>query len=337
MALSPFVGDLSRSLALRQANFAAKTEMTTRSREATTGIRDDIPGGLAGDTRGLGHLESRLATLTAYDQASAGLGRHAQIMQSALEGVQGTARAVGANLLTLSSADPSVQVITAGLSQALEQLGEVVGRINTNIGGRFLFSGANVTQPPLPSAADLLAATQAAIGSPATAGDLIAAVSAFFDAPAGGGGYADVYQGDDIVVTASIGPGQSAGIDTNATAPAIRETLKGMTLLALAAEPPWAGDVHSQANIMTAARGVLLAADTDLSVLRGDVGRTEAAVARAQSRNSAESTALSIERNNLIRVDQYEALSAAAEAQTRLEAIYSMTARMSRLSLANYL
>lgn len=336
MALSPLVGDLSRNLLLRQANNATKSELTTRMQEVTTGIRSDIPLGLGGDTRGLGHVESRLATLTAYDRAGTDLDRQARGMQFALEGVQDKVRLLGADMLLIGTS-PSATSVAAGLTQARAHLDEVVAKLNTNVAGRFLFSGTETTTPPLASTAVLLADLQGFIGSPATAADLIAGVTAFFDAPPGAGGYVDTYGGDDNTITVAIAPGMTAGIDDNATAPAIRETLKGLTLLALAAEPPWDGNLPAQAEIMAAAGGSLIAADTGLALLRGDIGMTEGAVARAQTRNNAERTALNIERNDLTTVDPYEAISAATEAQTRLEAIYSMTARLSRLSLASYL
>ena len=331
------IGDLSRSLILRQANLATKSELTVRTRELTTGIRDDIAAALGGDTRGLGQVEARLTTLAAYDRSSTDLARQAEGMQHVLGTIQDGAQSLWANLVQIAAL-PSPHSIAVGLMQAQQQLSDVVGQINTSFGGRFLLSGTNVTTPPLPAVDDLLAATRSAIGSPATADDLVAAVSAFFDAPPGSGGFPDsIYQGDTAAVTAVIASGQSAALDANAASPAIRNVLKGMVLLALATEAPWAGDTQAQAKIMGASGEILLAADGELSLLRGDIGTTEGALARAQTRNSAESTTLTLNRNTMIGADQYEAASAIAEAEARMEAIYSLTARLSRLSLAAYL
>lgn len=331
------IGDLSRNLILRQANVATKSELTTRTRELTTGIRDDIAAALGGDTRGLGQVEARLTTLAAYERSGADLARQAEGMQQVLGTVQDAARSLGADLVQTATL-PSPHSIAAVLMQAQQQLSDTVGQINTSLGGRFLFSGTQVTTPPLPAADDLLAATRAAIGSPATAADLIAAVSAFFDAAPGAGSFSDsVFQGDTSAVTTVVAPGQNIALDANATSPAIRNVLKGMALLALATEAPWTGDSQAQAQIMRAAGETLLAADGEVSFLRGDIGTAEATLARAQTRNSAESTALNLNRNSMIGADQYEAASAVAEAEARMEAVYSLTARLSRLSLAAYL
>lgn len=331
------IGDLSRNLLLRQANIATKAELTARMRELTSGLHADIPGALGGDTRPLARIEARLATLDAYGQSGTELGHRAGSMQRSLEAMQTVARALGPALVQVGTT-PSHESLAATTVQARQQLADIVNQINTEVGGRHLFSGTAVTAAPLPAADTLLAATRAAIGSPASAEAMIAAVTAFFDAPPGGGGFADtVYRGTSGAPATAIAPGQAAALDADATAPALREMLKGMTLLALSAESPWAGDMPAQARIVAAAGEGLMTADTGLSLLRGDIGATEATIARAQTRNAAETAALKLARNDLVLADQYEAAAAVAEAEARMEAIYSLTARMSRLSLAAYL
>ena len=331
------IGDLSRSLILRQANIATKAELTARARELTTGMHNDIPAALGGDTRPLSQIESRLATLEAYARNGTELSHRTDSMQRSLEAMQSVAQSLGGNLV-MAGTGPSRASLTAMTAQAQAQLADVIGLINTGVGGRYLFGGTQVGTPPLPSADDLLSAARAAIGGAASTADMIAAVTAFFDAPPGGDGFADtVYQGTTTPLTAALAPGQSVTIDANATSPAIREMLKGMTLMVLSTEAPWSGDIATQAKVVTAAGETLLGADGSLSLLRGDIGVTEGAIARAQTRNNAETAALGLARNDLVLVDKYEAAAAVTEAETQLEAIYSLTARLSRLSLAAYL
>lgn len=336
MALTS-IGDLSRSLILRQANVATKSELTARTRELTTGLRNDIPAALKGDTRHLSQIESRLSVLAAYGQNGTELGHRTSSMQRSLEALQSVAQSLGGNLIQAGTI-PSHTSLNAATAQAHQQLADVIGQINTETGGRYLFGGTRIDSAPLASADSLLTAARAAIGGATTAEDMIAAVTAFFDSPAGSGGFADtVYQGAATAQIAAVAPGQTVAIDTNATAPALREMLKGMTLMALSTEAPWSGDMQMQAKVVTAAGEALLGADGGLALLRGDLGATESAIARAQTRNSAESGALGLARNDLVLADQYEAASAVAEAEARLEAIYSLTARLSKLSLASYL
>ena len=63
----------------------------------------------------------------------------------------------------------------------------------------------------------------------------------------------------------------------------------------------------------------------------------EQKIAEATSRNSAELLALRIARSDILGVDPFEATSALTDAQNKLEALYSVTARLSRLSLVDFL
>mgnify|MGYP006193710875 CR=1 FL=1 len=56
-----------------------------------------------------------------------------------------------------------------------------------------------------------------------------------------------------------------------------------------------------------------------------------------QARNSAEITALELARAKIVSVDPFEAATKVKEAQTQLEMIYAVTARLSSLSLMEYL
>ncbi|PQO24558.1 flagellar biosynthesis protein FlgL, partial [Rhodobacteraceae bacterium WD3A24] len=74
-----------------------------------------------------------------------------------------------------------------------------------------------------------------------------------------------------------------------------------------------------------------------LGALEGRVGAAEARVERAAARNSAEATAMESARNDLVGRDPFETASALQETTARLEKIYTVTARLSRLSLLEFL
>ena len=63
----------------------------------------------------------------------------------------------------------------------------------------------------------------------------------------------------------------------------------------------------------------------------------EGQVAAAQSRNGSESSALQIARSEMVAVDAYDAATRLTDAETRLQTLYAVTARLSSLSLTDYL
>ncbi len=71
--------------------------------------------------------------------------------------------------------------------------------------------------------------------------------------------------------------------------------------------------------------------------LTARLGTTEAASSMRASATMPRNLRFETARLGLISVDPYETASKLQEAQTQLETLYSITARMSRLSLVNFL
>ena len=71
--------------------------------------------------------------------------------------------------------------------------------------------------------------------------------------------------------------------------------------------------------------------------VQAKVGMSQQIVENAVARNSAERTALSIARGEILAADPYETASALTQTETSLQNLYALTARLSRLSLADYI
>jgi flagellar hook-associated protein 3 FlgL len=134
-----------------------------------------------------------------------------------------------------------------------------------------------------------------------------------------------------------IGPGQSAKIDITAADPAIRETLKGFAMAALLDRGLFAGQGAARVQVMRRAGEVLAEGASSRAHMAGQLGTTEGQIAAASTRNTAEVSALEMARNGLVSIDPYEAATKLEAAQSQLEALYSVTARLSRLSLVDFL
>jgi flagellar hook-associated protein 3 FlgL len=82
---------------------------------------------------------------------------------------------------------------------------------------------------------------------------------------------------------------------------------------------------------------LLLSGLQPLIAVRADLGVTEARIEEARVANAAETTSLAQARNGLVAADPFEAATALEAVTTQLETLYALTARVSRLSLTNYL
>jgi flagellar hook-associated protein 3 FlgL len=81
----------------------------------------------------------------------------------------------------------------------------------------------------------------------------------------------------------------------------------------------------------------MLESQSDLAILRSGIGSQEARTEAARVRNEAELAALKIARSDLYSADPYETATHLQLVQAQLESVYTMTARLARLSLSEYL
>ena len=75
----------------------------------------------------------------------------------------------------------------------------------------------------------------------------------------------------------------------------------------------------------------------DVVHTQGRLGTAEERIATVKARNIAEDAALGVRFNDLAGADQYRAAARLSEIEAQLETALVTTARLSRLSLANYL
>lgn len=332
------VGDMAHSFQMRRQNANLQTHLTRLGREMTTGIRSDLANAVSGDYRALAGLDRSLATLRAYKTATDEAALFAQTLQSALESAQTQAEDLAPGLLSAAmSGTPTLVDSTA--HDARQKLDAVVAALNTQVADRHLLSGTATDRKSIRGADDILVALSAATAGQTTAAGIASAVATWFDAPPGAGGYLDTAYGGAAAPLApfALGPGETATIDLTGADPAIRELLKGLALGALVAEGALPGDPAGRAVLLKSAGETLIAAGDAMAGVRARIGTAEARIADASARNAAEASAIEIARNGLIAADPYDTATAIEAVRTQIETLYTLTARLSRLSLKDYL
>lgn len=332
------VGDMAQAFRMRRHNADLQTRLASLAEEMTSGVRSDIGAAVSGDFRVLAGLDRSLTTLRAYKTATDHAALVTRTVQTSLDTAHALSTGIAASLLTAATGASSASVdIAAG--DAKQKLAAVVSALNTQVGDRYLLSGTATDRRPVSGADDILAALTAAAAGQVTVAGVESAVVAWFDASPGGGGYLDTVYGGAATPLApmQIGAGEEATMDVTAAGPAIRDLLKGLALGALVADGILASDPAGRAALLKRSGETLIAAGNDMVTLRARVGTVEAHIADVAARNSAESSALGIARNGLIAADPYDTASALEAVQTQIETLYTLTARLSRLSLTDYL
>ncbi len=337
MRISP-PGDLARNLQTRADHALLSDRVTRLTEELTTGLRADRGRAVGGDFTAIGGIERSLSTLDAYRLGRTEAAQATGAIQTALGTAQDAARAVSAKLLSALQSPQSASV-GAIATEARARFDAALTALNLRSGDRYLLAGVATDRRPLADAQTMLDALAAATAGQVTVSGMTAAIDAWFDAPAGGGGFLDSGYGGSATPLAplQLGPDDRIGVTLTAADPAIRDVLKGLATAAMVAGGALPGDPQGRAGLLRAAGERLLSADAAMTGLRADLGAAEARIAEAGTAAEAEKTSLAAARDALIGADPYDTASALEDAQARIETLYTLTVRLSRLSLADLL
>ncbi|RID90867.1 hypothetical protein D2N39_16370 [Gemmobacter lutimaris] len=328
------LGDMAQSFMLRRHMGLVKTDLARHTQEMTTGLAADIVHQTHADLGPLTAISASLTRLDAFATVTSEMQLWSGTMQTALQAIDSRATELAPQLLSAASARQET-TFAALSSDAEAAFASVVGYLNTSLDGRALFGGTVTDHPPLPNGKDLLDQIALAVDGSATVAELRDRLDSWF--AAGGGLETVAWQGGAPLEPVAIAQGETAQLGPTALSDGLRETLKGLSLAALAGRdlPGSGGD--EKAAMLTAAADVLIGSGSARAGLSADLGVTEQRIADAQARNAAETTALKLAESRIRAADPYVAASRVQEAETQLQLIYALTARLSGLRLADYL
>jgi flagellar hook-associated protein 3 FlgL len=327
-------GDLAHSYLLRRQNVATKTEMQFLQAEVVTGVSRDITAKVRGDVVPLTGLDSTVQRLAGYET----LAREQLLVTGAMQAALNTVHDLSSNLaefLVGISLGVSETRVAAAAATARANLETVVSALNTRFGDRSIFSGVATSSPAMTDANALLDAAETVVAGLTSAQDIETALATWFNSPTGF--EATIYQGGAPLAPFTVSAGETAHMNITALDPGIKITLQGLTMAALLDRGLLAGQTEERQNVSNKAGASLLQSNTDRAYLTGRLGAIEAQIEDAAARNSAEATSLRIVRNDITNVDPYEVAARLQDNQAQLEKIYTLTARMTRLSLMDYL
>jgi flagellar hook-associated protein 3 FlgL len=329
------IGDLSQSFQLRRDNARLKEDLQRLTAELSTGRIADLRAAAGGDLRPLGSFERSISLLASFRASNREAALFSEVVQSALGDVQAGAETLSATALLARTSAVPAQLDAVG-REAVQQFESAVARLNQQAAGRSLFAGLATDGPALRPATEILDAIELAVAGATTVADVGTALDTWFGP--GGGFETFAYTGSpDPLRAFRVSPGESVDLPVTALAPAVRETLRGIAMAALLDRGVLAGDVAQRAALAGASGEALIAGRDRLVALRGGVGDAEAAIERARVRNESEGAAAERARAAIVEADPFQAATELQALQGQLETLYAITARLSGLSLTNFL
>jgi len=321
-------------------------------KEVSTGRKADLMAALAdGGTRDV-DLRNALEEATEYKSTAGLVGSRLDTMQRVLTGIKDVV--IDARNKALTASDQVSRKFLQDMAKTAIQ--QVNSLLNTNVGGRALFSGiatdarplqlndvANTAtglspdqviqqviaaQGPITDAASALAVANGADGIGAVFADAHSNAALRFDTT--------FYNGADAgTVTARLDRGYDMDYGIRADDPAIREALEGLYMLAGLSSTTVPEDAF--VAWQNDALAHLSAGADAVTAVSADLGFKQAQVTEAAARHEATITQLNVEVVNIERVDPFEAATRLTELQFQLEATFATTTRLMRLSLTQYL
>lgn len=317
---------------LRQAA-GMRQQLQTALQELTSGSHADATRVVGGDYSLLAATDHALARLSGFNAASEALSLTATAMQKALKVMHDAAQNLATTVLQASAGLNAGQLSTLARAGA-QDFQTTVTMLNGQMAGQSLFGGVQAASLPLPDAATLLLAAETAVSGATTAEQLSDQLNSWLADP---GGYASLYLGGDPRPPIAIAEGETAALPVTALDPSFRGTLSGLMKMALLDRGLFAGDHAMRASVGLSAAGDLVDSAGERLQIAAGIGMIEQQLSRAQARNSAEKSAHEISRNGILAADPYETAVRLKDLESRLDAFYTLTSRLSRLTLTDYL
>lgn len=256
------------------------------------------------------------------------------VMDNALRNIVSATQQVSADLTipTQSNVDPGMVNFNVEAQSALDQ---IQGSLNAQYGGQYVFSGTDVTNPPVASIPTLntnvntvLANLYSGAMSGATVLTNVAAITGV------GAGYSATLASAGNV-TAQIDTNQTVNYTVKASDPSLQQIMQGLSIIAKLQYDPnhptqfWA--------VYNGAKQMIDQGTTGVTILNGQIGLVQSALKTADTTHQTTQTTLQTQLGDVENVDVAQATTQLQMLQTQLQASYKVISMVSSLSLINFL
>ena len=329
------LGDLSQFFSLRRYNASLQVDLRNRVLELSSGEVSDVSSHLAGSFTNISGIERSLELNVSFSRVLNSASTFLNGQMQSFEKARGYTADLGVELVKASASEDAVQ-LSAVLSDAAQKFDSIVSSLNVQIGGRSLFAGNATQSASFKKSSDIVSALTAALATATTSNDVLAIADTWFSS---GGGYeGGAYTGSlDALDGFRVGSAETLQPTLSGDSDEIRNLIKFHSLAAVASAGGLQLIPAEMKNLANTLGQGMINLDRDLISKAAEVGSTQERLESLISSNSSESYSLMEARKNLIGVDTAETALRLNETETQLQALYTVTARLSQLSLTEYL
>ena len=328
------VGDLAQSLLMRHHSARLQNIVATNSNELASSRIADISKKLNGD-HSLLISTSRAREMTdGYQAAAKEAANKTDALQQVIASLNDSSQKLMGQLLAtpLSSDNNKLNLLSIEANTRLE---DSLSLLNTSIGGKSLLSGLYLGNTAVKDASLLLSTLRTEISGLSDPEAVIQTVKAWFDTAPGYS--ATIYNGGPEQNRISVSAVDRVWAGPTANDPAFRSILASFSIASLVNDSSLVMTNEVRASLAQKAGEEMAAAQGEIISLGAKIGITEKQIQVAQTRNSDALFAYEKIQAQLVGNDPERNVVELQAAQTNLETLYTITARLSQLSLAKLL
>ena len=328
-------GDLAVAYSLRQRNSDLKAEVQKLNEELTTGIAADLTKHLGGSFARLSSVERDMRILDGFKISIAEATQYSEAVQLRLSEIADMSQSFGGDLLTATAANGAAAPVNIA-AEARMHFETVVATMNTQSAGRSLFAGDASDRAALIDSADILDEIRTVVGGLTDPVDIRDAIDTWFDDPAGFELFA--YRGSATAIAPfRMSDTIEIGVDVRANDPAIRDVLRTLSYAAISDDTAISLAPIEEMELLRSAAEGLLTAQERIIGLQSSVGLAQEQITGWSVRNASERIGTEYAKSALLQVDPYETATRLEAAQFQMQSLYTVTVRLSQLSLVNFL
>lgn len=313
-----------------------KARLELVSGEAVTGRRSDVTEAANGDVGGLHLMQKALDDIEQDGRINSITGSRLGLMRTSLTSVREAIGDLSAEGFIATYTDNEFNISTLA-TQADVRLRSAMSLLNISHGTRKLFAGDATDQTALVETDTLLTDVRAIMTATSDPADVQIALDTYFNDPTGGF-YTNIYKGGDANVAPSfLADGTKVEFGIRADNQALRDTLRGLAVMAVAQGSGHPTTSAEFKNIFIQGTESLSKGTSNIIKLESQIGIHENLIETMNSQQADERLSLSIAVNSITGRDQYDAATELKQLEAQLEASYLLTSRLSNLNLTNFL
>ena len=338
------ISTLNISGFLRQTVMSVQSRLIIAQTEVSTGRHSDIGLTLGAGVRVTIGLRGEMDELQQMIDGGKLAGTRAELAQSTMDSISQIASSFMNTLTGARTAANGQALARQAATAAMQSLRDL---LNTSYNGQYIFGGVNSQNPPLPDDAGVAAVDNAFLASfgmaqsdAAVTGISSADMRAFLDGPFSNlfnpSGWSQDWtpaSGQGLLTRA--GPGHTVDTSVSARNGAFADLAQALTMAISLGEDKLGGAAFEA--IADKSLSLLGKAAAGIGAEQSRAGLAQAELKTAVEHMTIKSAALVKSIQSLESVDPYEAATRVTDLMNQLQVSYTITGRLSGLSLANYI